>query len=216
MAAVAGAGADAILIPKVESAAMIDEADALMSECGAPAETDIWCMMETPLGILHAEEIAGASDRVTCLVMGTSDLAKDLHARHTALRLPMLTSIGLCLLAARAFGLSILDGVHLGLDDEEGLIAACEQGLELGLDGKTLIHPKQIEPCNRVFAPSAEEVEQARQIITVFAEAEAEGKGVVVVDGRLIENLHVENAKRVVALAEVIAEMEEAAAVATA
>lgn len=216
MAAVAGAGADAILIPKVESAAMIDEADALMTECGAPAETDIWCMMETPLGILHAEEIAGASDRVTCLVMGTSDLAKDLHARHTALRLPMITSLGLCLLAARAHRLALLDGVHLDLADDDGFVAACEQGLELGLDGKTLIHPRQIEPCNRVFAPSAEEVDQARRIIAAFAEATAEGKGVVVVEGRLIESLHVENAERVVALAEVIAEMEEAAVAATA
>jgi citrate lyase subunit beta/citryl-CoA lyase len=212
MAAIAGAGADAILIPKVENAAMIAEAEALMDECGAPAETDIWCMMETPLGVLHAEEIAGSSPRIACLVMGTSDLTKDLYARHTVMRLPMLTSLGLCLLAARAYRLSLLDGVHLDLDDDEGFVAACEQGLELGFDGKTLIHPRQVEPCNRVFAPSQEEVEHSRRVIAAFAEAQAEGKGIAVVEGRLVENLHVEDAKRLVAQADAIAEMDAATA----
>jgi citrate lyase subunit beta/citryl-CoA lyase len=212
MAAIAGAGADAILLPKVENAAMIAEAEALMDECGAPAETDIWCMMETPLGVLHAEEIAGSSPRIACLVMGTSDLTKDLYARHTVMRLPMLTSLGLCLLAARAYRLSLLDGVHLDLDDDEGFVAACEQGLELGFDGKTLIHPRQVEPCNRVFAPSQEEVEHSRRVIAAFAEAQAEGKGIAVVEGRLVENLHVEDAKRLVAQADAIAEMDAATA----
>jgi citrate lyase subunit beta / citryl-CoA lyase len=139
--------------------------------------------------------------------MGTSDLTKDLHALHTPLRLPMLTSLGLCLLAARAFGPAILDGVYLDLKDEEGFRASCRQGLEMGFDGKTLIHPDQVRPCNEIFAPSPAEVERAHRIIAAHAEAAKEGRGVVVVDGRLIENLHVKNARRLVALADAIAAM---------
>jgi citrate lyase subunit beta/citryl-CoA lyase len=169
-------------------------------------------MMETPLGILHAEAIAGASKRVSCLVLGTSDLTKDLHSRHTATRLPMLTALGLCLLAGRAFGLTVLDGVHLDLADETGFVEACRQGLELGFDGKTLIHPKQVELCNAVFAPSPAEVADARKIITAFEAATAAGKGVVLVDGKLIENLHVEAATRLVALADAIERLQRAAA----
>jgi len=139
--------------------------------------------------------------------MGTSDLTKDLHAKHTAQRLPMLPSLGICLLAARAFGLSILDGVYLDLNDAEGFRASCVQGLELGFDGKTLIHPSQVEPCNVVLSPSAEELAHAKKIILAHEEAQKEGKGVVLVDGKLIENLHVENAKRLVGMAEAIARM---------
>jgi len=204
IAAIAPLGADALLLPKVESAAMVDEFETLMSKAGAPAATAIWCMMETPKGILHAEEIAASSPRVACLVLGTSDLAKDLTARHTAMRLPMLTSLSICLLAARAYGLAVLDGVHLDLADDAGFEAACRQGVELGFDGKTLIHPKTLEPANRIFGPTVEEVAWSRKIIAAFAAAEAEGKGVVLVEGKLIENLHVANAKRVVALAEAI------------
>jgi citrate lyase subunit beta/citryl-CoA lyase len=199
------AGPDAILIPKVESAHQVFEVEHEMERSGAPDTTAIWCMMETPLGILNVKKIANSSKRLACLVMGTSDLTKDLHALHTPMRLPMLPSIGLCLLAARAYGLAILDGVYLDLKDEAGFRAACRQGLELGFDGKTLIHPSQVGPCNEIFAPSASEVEQARRIISGFAEAEAAGKAVVVVDGKLVESLHVENARRIVALAEAIA-----------
>ena len=208
MNAAAASGADAILLPKVESAEAICRAQAAMDSAGAPADMAIWCMMETPLGMLHAENIAGASKsaarRLACLVMGTSDLAKDLQAAHTPERLPMLTSLGLCLLAARAFGLAILDGVHLDLADDEGFEQSCRQGVELGFDGKTLIHPKTIETANRVFAPSADEVDWSRKIIAAHGRAEKEGQGVVVVDGKLIENLHVENARRLVQLAEAI------------
>ena len=204
VAAAAAAGPDAVLLPKVEGRAQVLELAALLDRHRAPARTAIWCMMETPKGILHAEEIAAASARTACLVMGTSDLVKDVHARHTALRLPMLTSLSTCLLAARAYGMAILDGVPLDLNDEAGLVAACQQGVELGFDGKTLIHPKQIEAANRAFAPDADEVAWSRKIISAFAGAVAEGKGVVLVDGKLIENLHVENAKRVVALADAI------------
>ncbi len=212
LAAAAASGADAILLPKAESAAMVRDAEALMARNGAPDEMALWCMIETPLGVLHAEEVAGAGARLACLVMGTSDLTKDLGARHTAARTPVLASLAISVLAARAHGRAILDGVHLDLDDEEGFVAACQQGLELGFDGKTLIHPKQIAPCNRAFAPSADELAWSHRIIEAFAEAEAEGKGVTVVDGRLVENLHVENARRVVALAQAIAELEGAAA----
>ncbi len=204
LAAVVGTGADAVLVPKVESAAMVHAVESALADAGA-ADMAIWCMMETPLGMLHAEAVAAAGPRVACLVMGTSDLAKDLHAQHTPDRLPFLTGLGLCLLAARAHGLAILDGVHLDLADDAGFAAACRQGLELGFDGKTLIHPKTIEVANQVFAPSAAEVEWSRKIIAAHAEATAEGKGVVLVEGKLIENLHVENAHRLVALADAIA-----------
>ena len=204
VAAAAKAGPDAILLPKVERAEQVAELETMMLQHGAPAKTSIECMMETPLGILNAKEIAGASRRIACLVLGTSDLTKDLHARHTRERLPMLTSLGLCLLAARAYGLAILDGVYLDLSDAEGFKASCVQGLELGFDGKTLIHPSQVEPCNEVFSPAAAEIEQARKIIAAHEQAQMEGKGVVLVDGKLIENLHVENAKRLVGMAEAI------------
>lgn len=194
------AAPDAILLPKVETADQVRELEALMRQNGASDKTSIMCMMETPLGILNAKEIASASKRISCLVMGTSDLTKDLHARHTALRLPMLTSLGICLLAAHAHHLSILDGVYLDLNDAEGFRAACTQGLELGFDGKTLIHPSQVEPCNDVFSPSADEIAQAKRIIAAHEEAKKAGKGVVLVDGKLIENLHVENANRLVAM----------------
>jgi citrate lyase subunit beta / citryl-CoA lyase len=201
---------DAVLLPKVESADAVRQAEAVLAAAGAQPSLAIWCMMETPLGILHAEAIAASSPRVACLVMGTSDLAKDLQARHTRDRLPMLTALGLCLLAARAYRLAILDGVHLDLADDAGFVAACRQGRELGFDGKTLIHPKTIAAANEAFAPAADEVAWARRIIAAHAEAEAAGKGVVLVDGKLIENLHVEDARRTVALADEITALEHA------
>jgi len=205
VAAAATSGAHAILIPKVESADAVRQAEAIMTAAGAPENMAIWCMMETPRGILKAEEIAASTPRLGGFVMGTSDLAKDLHCAHTALRLPMVTSLGLCLLAARAYNLAILDGVYLDLNDDAGFEASCVQGLELGFDGKTLIHPKTIDAANRVFAPSEKEIAWSQKIIAAHAEAAAEGKGVVVVDGKLVENLHVENAKRIVRLADQIA-----------
>ena len=205
LTAAATSGAHGVLLPKVDSADMVRQAEAVLEAAGAPPELGLWCMMETPRGMLHAEEIAGASARMAGFVMGTSDLAKDLHCAHTAMRLPMITSLGLCLLAARAEGIAVLDGVYLDLGDAEGFEASCTQGVELGFDGKTLIHPKQLAPANVAFAPSEAEVAWSRRIIGAHAEAAAEGKGVVLVDGKLIENLHVANAHRVVALAEAIA-----------
>jgi len=210
IAAAAGSGADAILIPKVESADMVRQVEQAMRAAGAPETMAIWCMLETPMGVLRAAEIAAATPRLGGFVMGTSDLAKDLHAAHTRDRLPMLTGLGLCLLAARAHGLAALDGVHLDLDDEEGFEHACRQGLDLGFDGKTLIHPKTIAAANRVFAPTAAEIDWSETIIAAHAEAQAAGKGVVVVNGRLVESLHVENARRVVDLAGRIRAMEAA------
>ncbi len=207
--AAATSKADAILIPKVESATHVRPVEAIMEQAGAPDSMTIWCMMETPLGVLHAEEIAKSSRRLAGFVMGTSDLAKDLRCAHTPLRTPMITSLGLCLLAARAYGLSIVDGVYLNLEDEAGFADACVQGKELGFDGKSLIHPKTVAKANEVFAPSSEEVAWARKIIQAHAEATAQGKGVVVVDGKLIENLHVVAARRQVELADAIAEMAQ-------
>ncbi len=207
LAAAATSGADAVLLPKVESADSIRQALSVLDLAGAPSNLPVWAMMETSLGMLRAEEIAGVSPRLTGFVMGTSDLAKELHAAHTPLRLPMITALGLCLLAGRAFGLTLLDGVHLDLADEDGYVASCEQGRELGFDGKTLIHPKQINAANETFAPDEATLAQAEKIIAAHRSAVADGKGVVVVDGRLIENLHVDDAKRQIKLAEAIRAM---------
>jgi citrate lyase subunit beta/citryl-CoA lyase len=204
LAAVATSGADAVLLPKVESPEAVHSALRALTAHGAPASLSLWCMLETPRGILNASAIATASPRVGALVMGTSDLTKDLHARHTRDRLPLLTSLGLCVLAARAAGITALDGVHLDLDDAAGFEAACRQAADLGFDGKTLIHPKTIAKANEIFAPAPADVEWSRRVIAAHAEAVAQGRGVVVLDGRLIENLHVDEAQRVVALAEAI------------
>lgn len=204
LVAAAISGADAVLICKVDSAEGVRQADRVLRAAGAPESLRLWVMMETPRAMLAAGDIAGACPRMECLVMGTSDLTKDLNALATRDRLPMVTSLGLCMLAARAYGLTAIDGVHVDLDDAEGLAAACRQGRELGFDGKTLIHPKQLDAANEAFAPSVEEVARARRIIAAHAEAVAAGKGITLVDGKLIEALHVETARRVVALAEVV------------
>ena len=211
IAAIATSGADAILVPKVESAAEVTHVVSLLDTAGAPPGMAVWAMMETPKGILRAEEIAGSHPRLALFVMGTNDLVKDMRARDTPMRLPMVTALGIGMLAARAYGLTILDGVYNDIQDAEGFRAVCQQGLEMGFDGKTLIHPSQVEPCNAVFAPSAAELEMAGKIVAAFRQAQAEGKGVVTVDGRMIENLHVEQAERALALAAAIKELQEPA-----
>lgn len=208
--AIAKSGADAVLVPKVESAAEVASVIGLLDAAGAPQSMAVWAMMETPKGILRAEEVAGSHPRLTLFVMGTNDLVKDMRARHTPMRLPMITALGLGMLAARAHGLTILDGVYNDIQYAEGFRAVCQQGLEMGFDGKTLIHPSQVEPCNEVFAPSAAELEMAGKIVSAFRAAQAEGKGVVTVDGRMIENLHVEQAERALALATAIKELQAA------
>ncbi len=210
VAAIATSGADSILVPKVESAADVASIVSLLDAAGAPSTMAVWAMMETPKGILRAEEIAASHKRLQLFVMGTNDLVKDMRARHTPMRLPMITALGLGMLAARAYGLTILDGVYNDIQDAEGFKDVCRQGLEMGFDGKTLIHPSQVEPCNEIFAPSAAELETAARIVSAFKAAQAEGKGVVTVDGRMIENLHVEQAERALALAAAIKELQAA------
>ena len=206
--AAAEAGPAAVVVPKVGSVADVAAIEKGLEAAGAPDHTAIWAMVETPVAMLHAEEIAAASERLTVLVMGTNDLAKELHAEHVPGREPLLTGLGLCLLAARATGKVILDGVYNDIQDEAGFEAECVQGRQMGFDGKTLIHPSQLEPANRVWAPAAEAVDDARALIATFEAAMAEGKGVVTHNGRMIENMHVDNARRLIALGEAIAALE--------
>jgi len=205
LAAACAAGPDGIVVPKVDSAAAVGRLVDSMEAVGAPAHTKLWAMLETPVAILHAEEIATASARLTVLVMGTNDLAKELHAEHVPGRAPLQFGLQACLLAVRLAGKVILDGVYNDIKDEDGFRAECVQGRQLGFDGKTLIHPAQVDPCNEVFAPSEEEIASSREIIAAFEEAQAEGRGVVTVNGRMIENLHVDNARRILAMADAIA-----------
>lgn len=204
IAAMASVPCDALVLPKVDSAKMVLDLAEKMDAAGAPPEMGIWCMIETPKGVLDAYDIASAHPRVGCLVMGLNDLAKDLRCRHTVDRTPFLFSLSKCVLAARAAGISVLDGAYMDLNDDAGFRASCEQGLDLGMDGKTLIHPKTIDATNDVFAPSADDIAWAERIIAAHAEALAAGKGVVVVDGKLIENLHVAEAERLIGLSNAI------------
>ena len=195
---------DAVLLPKVETAEQASLAEKGLAALGAPPRLAIWCMVETPRGVLAAAAIAAAGPRVAALVLGTSDLTKELRALSSRDRLPLLTSLGLVILAARAHGKTVLDGVHLDLGDEDSFVAACRQGRELGFDGKSLIHPNQIAAANMAFGPLPAEIADARRVIAAHAEAGAAGRGVVLLDGRLIENLHVVEAHRILALAEAI------------
>lgn len=193
-------GADAVLVPKVSHGTDLDRVAALVPD------TPLWAMMETAQGMLNAAEIA-AHPRLQGMVMGTNDLAKEIGSRFRADRVPMMAGLGLCLLAARAQGRVIVDGVFNAFKDEDGLRAECEQGRDMGFDGKTLIHPAQLDIANQVFAPSEAEIELARRQIAAFDEASAQGKGVAVVDGRIVENLHVETARATLAKAEAIANL---------
>ncbi len=203
--AACAAGPDAILAPKIETPEQLREIERRMEAAGAPETCAIWAMMETPRGVLNAAAVAAATPRLACFVMGTNDLVKELRAEHTPDRLPMVPSLGICLLAARAWGLVCLDGVYNAYLDEEGLRAACVQGREFGFDGKTLIHPAQLAVANEAFSPSEEAVALARRHVAAYEQAIAEGKGLAVVDGRIVENLHVESARQLLAQAEAIA-----------
>ncbi len=205
IAAAAEAEPDAVLVPKVNSPAEVHAIERALAK--APDRTAIWAMIETPVAMLHAEDLARESERLTVLVMGTNDLAKELNAEHVPGRAPLLTALSLALLAARATGKAILDGVYNDVRDLAGFEAECLQGRQFGFDGKTLIHPGQLEPCNRIFAPSADEVATSRKIIDAFEEASRAGRGVVTVDGRMIEQLHVDSARRTLALASAIADL---------
>jgi citrate lyase subunit beta/citryl-CoA lyase len=209
LAAAAAAAPDAILIPKVSSADTLAAIGVRLRRLGAPAKTRVWAMIETPLAILDAEGIASAArdvdSRLDCLVLGTNDLAKETRARSVPGRAPMLPWLVTAILAARAHDLDIIDGVYNALKDETGFRAECEQGRDLGFDGKTLIHPDQIAGANEVFAPDAGEIEKARAIIAAFRRPENADKGAISLDGRMVERLHADMAERTVALADAIA-----------
>ncbi len=204
LAMAAKAGPDAILIPKVESAAMVRDAAEMLDKAGASADIAIWAMMETPLGVLNALEIAQSHPRMAGMVMGTNDLVKELQATHAPGRAPVSTSLSLCLLAARASGLSCIDGVYNAFKDDDGLRAECADGRSRGFDGKTLIHPAQLAIANESFGPTEEALAEAHEQLAAFQAVEAAGQGVAVVNGRIVENLHVETAKRLIAESEAI------------
>jgi citrate lyase subunit beta/citryl-CoA lyase len=214
VAAVANCGADAILLPKIQSAADVLQAILLLERAGAPQSLPIWIMAETPRCILNMDSIAGASPRLACIVAGTSDLGRELRIRPTPARDGAVGALTMIVLAARAHGLDALDGVHLDLADEAGYEAVCRQGRDMGFDGKTLIHPKQIDGANRAFAPSEAELEAARTIVAGWKESRAAGKGIAVINGRLVEKLHVDEAERLLALHDAIAAAGEQAAAA--
>jgi citrate lyase subunit beta/citryl-CoA lyase len=210
--AIVGAKPDALLVPKISDAGQLQDLAARIVDMGTDPHIRVWAMMETPLAMINVGEIAAAAQdsetRLAGFVMGTNDLAKDTRARLIPGRAPMLPWLMNCLAAARAFGLDILDGVYNDLGDEQGFVEECRQASDLGFDGKTLIHPKQIEPCNTAFSPSSEEVEWARKIIAAFDQPGSENKGVIQVDGRMVERLHAEMARRTVAIADVIAKRQ--------
>lgn len=202
--AIARCGADAVLLPKVQSAEQLAALAQALDAAGAPADLPLWAMAETPLGFLRLDAIAGGHPRLAAIVVGTSDLVKDLHARHTPSREETLLARSMAVMAARAHDLAVLDGVHLDLHDDAGLEAACKQGRDQGFDGKTLIHPKQIAAANAAFAPTKEELATARKRLDAWRAAQAAGQGVAVVDGALVENLHALDAERQLALAAAI------------
>jgi citrate lyase subunit beta/citryl-CoA lyase len=209
--AVVAAGPDAIVVPKVSSPEQLHEMAKHLVGVRAAAQVRVWAMMETPLAMLAARDIAAAArdgnTRLAGFVMGTNDLAKDTRARLVPGRAPMVPWLMTCVAAARAFGLDILDGVYNDLGNAEGFAAECVQARDLGFDGKTLIHPQQIASCNAAFSPAAEEVAWARKIIAVFALPENADKGVIQVDGRMVERLHADMGRRTVAIADAIAQV---------
>ena len=208
IAAAGPAGPDGLLAPKVESAEEVRALDAAMTAAGFPAHATLWVMIETPRAILKLAEIAAAAKgtRLAVFVLGLNDLAKETRARAGANRAAFFAPLSLAVTAARAEGLTAIDGVYNDISDQAGFEAECRQGLEFGFDGKTLIHPSQIDACNAVFAPTPEEISRARAVIDAFALPENAGKGVIKVDGKMTELLHLEEAKRVVAVAEAISQ----------
>jgi citrate lyase subunit beta/citryl-CoA lyase len=210
VAALAGLPIAAMLFPKVESVEQVDRIVATVDASGAPA-LPLWFMIETPRAILDVRAIAARTSRLDCLVMGTSDLVKELRARHTPNRENLAFALQACLAVARAQGLDILDGVHLDFRDEASFRLACQQGRAMGFDGKTLIHPSQVDIANAVFGFAAADVEYAERVLDTWRAAEAQGKGVAELDGKLIENLHAAEAERVLAFAAALAARGEAA-----
>lgn len=209
LAAAAHAGPDAILVPKISTVDALERVGRRLLDMKTDHKTRVWAMIETPQAIFNINALAAeahdSETRLAGFVMGTNDLAKETRARLVPGRAPMLSWLARCLLAAHAHGIDILDGVYNDLGNAAGFEAECAQGRDMGFDGKTLIHPNQIEPCNRVFSPSSEEITQARKIIAAFDQPENRDKGVVQVDGRMVERMHAEMARRTVAIADAIA-----------
>lgn len=206
VAAAAQAGPDAILVPKVESEAQVLDLVEAMESNGAPDHTQLWAMIETPRALLHAEEIASAHPRLTVIVMGTNDIVNETYGLHVPGRNPVvLTSLAWTLLAVRAAGKVIIDGVYNAVKDPEGFEAEARQGREMGFDGKTLIHPSQVEPANVAFSPSEADIERAQGMIEAFEEAAREAKGVATYNGKMIEELHIRDAQRILAYADALA-----------
>lgn len=204
IAAAATSGADAVVIPKVGSHAYLEEVERQLEAAGAPADMTIWAMIETPTALLDIRSIANHG-RVNVLVMGTNDLIKELRTAMLPDRSPLIPHLATALVGAREADKVILDGVYNDVRDPDGFLVEAEQGKALGFDGKTLVHPSQVEPTNTVWAPGDDEVDFSRRVIEAFEQAEAEGRGVITVDGKMIENLHVDNARRVLAVADAIA-----------
>ena len=202
--AAAAAAPAAVVIPKVDGPAYLDQISDLLDQGGAPSSTQIWAMVETPVGILNVDQIAHHK-RMSVMVLGTNDMAKELRATVTAGRATLVPYLSMCLLSARAADVGILDGVYNDIKDELGFEAQCVQGAEMGFDGKTLIHPNQVAPTNKIFSPSMDELDFHRRVIEEFEAAEKDGRGVLTVDGKLIENLHVDEARRALSIAEAIA-----------
>ncbi len=213
--AVADVRPDAVLVPKISDPHQLQDLAARIVDMGTDPHIRVWAMMETPLAMINVGAIAAAAldseTRLSGFVMGTNDLAKDTRARIVPGRAPMLPWLMTCVAAARAFGIDILDGVYNDLGNAEGFADECRQARDLGFDGKTLIHPRQIEACNEAFTPAPEEVEAARKIIAVFDLPENQGKGVVQIEGRMVERLHADMARRTVEIADAIAKREAAA-----
>jgi citrate lyase subunit beta/citryl-CoA lyase len=207
VAAAATSGAAAIVVPKVDSRDYLDEVALQLDAAGAPADMTIWAMIETPTAILDIRSIA-AHLRVNVLVMGNNDLARELRTGVLPERTPLIPALAMALLGAREAGKVILDGVYNDVQDADGFLSEARHGKAMGFDGKTLVHPSQIEPANAVWAPSADEIEFARRVIAAFEQASADGRGVVTVDGRMIEHLHVQNAERILAVADAIADLD--------
>jgi citrate lyase subunit beta / citryl-CoA lyase len=214
IAVAAAAGPDAVLVPKVSTPEQVRQVAERFAAVGAAPGLRLWAMMETPLAMLNVGAIAAAArepaTRLAAFVMGTNDLAKDTRARIVPGRAPMLPWLMTCVAAARAFGLDILDGVYNDIGNADGFAAECRQARDLGFDGKTLIHPQQIAACNEAFSPTPGEVEWARKIIAAFDQPENAGKGVLQIEGRMVERLHGDMARRTVAIADAIAEMQPA------
>lgn len=202
LSAAVAAKPHAILVPKLDTVDQLHGIEDALDTAKAADSVELWGMLETPTAVLHAGELVAASTRLTTVVMGTNDLVKELHATHQPGRAPVFTALSWCVLAARAANKTILDGVYNDVKNTDGFRSEAEQARQMGFDGKTLIHPSQIDPCNTAFSPQPDEIAEAEAIIAAFDDAVARGLGVVTVNGRLVENLHVAEAQRILALAE--------------